>query len=263
MNRLVDQWFAQNNIDARWVNDKTFFIDDIRYLYLRHKIEQGENKIFSQDFAFLIDEDELEEFMTGDDHKVDFYCFEFGGKVYYSAITDKPELNLFKHLGKAKDVSGFDYLGIHGGFELCSGSRTYDDWCKKAKFLGVTTLGLCEKHTLAGALKFQLACAKHKIKSIIGETINIKGKQGEYRVKIYVANQEGWKNLLKIHKRLNIDNAGKFVEEEELIDRGEGLYCVFNHDTLLTDTILAEYFHAKFLGIYFQFDPVAREILKG
>lgn len=256
MNRLVDQWFAQNNIDARWVNDKTFFIDDIRYLYLRHKIEQGENKIFSQDFAFLIDEDELEEFMTGDDHKVDFYCFEFGGKVYYSAITDKPELNLFKHLGKAKDISGFDYLGIHGGFELCSGSRTYDDWCKKAKFLGVTTLGLCEKHTLAGALKFQLACAKHKIKSIIGETINIKGKEGEYKVKVYVANEEGWKNLLRIHKRLNIDNAGKFVEEDELISRGEGLYCVLNHDTLLTDMILVEYFHAKFLGVYFQFDPV-------
>lgn len=254
--RLVDQWFTQNNIDAKWINDKTFWIGDTRYLYLRHKDEQGGKKIFSQDFAFLIDTDELGEFMTGDEHKVDFYCFEFGGKIYYSSVTDRPELNLFKHSGKAKDISGFDYLGIHGGFELCSGSRTYDAWCEKAKFLGVTVLGLCEKHTLAGALKFQLACAKHKIKSIIGETINIKGKEIEYKVKVYVANEEGWKNLLRLHKRLNIDNDGKFVAEEDLIEESEGLYLAFQHDTLLSDTIIAEYFHAKFLGIYFQFDPV-------
>lgn len=255
--RLVDQWFEQNSIDARWINDKTFWVGDTRYLYLRHKQERGGDKIFSPDFAFLIDTDELEEFMTGDDHKVDYYCFEFGGKIYYSAITDKPELNLFKHIGKAKEISGFDYLGIHGGFELCSGSRTYDAWCEKAKFLGITTLGLCEKHTLAGALKFQLACAKHKIKSIIGETINIKLKEGQdYKVKVYVANAEGWENLLRIHKCLNIDNDGKFVQQEELIKNSEGLYLVFNHDTLLTDTILAEYLDTKFLGIYFQFDPV-------
>ena len=255
--RLIDQWIVQNNLDVRWENDKTFWIGNVRYLYLRHKEEDGENKIFSPEFAFLIDIDELEEFMTErDGKKVDYYCFEFGGKIYYSAIADRPELNVFKHLGNAKNASSFDYLGIHGGFELCSGSRTYDAWCEKAKFLGVSTLGLCEKHTLAGALKFQLACSKHKIKSIIGETINIKSEEGEYFVKIYVSNQIGWENLLTIHKILNIDNDGKFVLEADLIGNSEGLYCVFQHDTMLTEAIMTRYFAANYQGLYFQFDPV-------
>jgi DNA polymerase-3 subunit alpha len=256
--RLVDQWFEQNHIDAKWETDKTFWVGEVRYLYLRPKEgEDGSNKIFSPDFSLLIDTDELEEFMTGDEHKVDYYCFEFGGKVYFSTVSGKPELNLFKHLGRAKDVSGFDYLGIHGGYELCSGSRTYDAWCEKAKFLGIGTLGICERHTLAGVLKFQSACLRNKIKPIIGETLYVKLETGvDYFVKIYVANQIGWTNLLKLHKILNIDNGGKFVRQADLIDYSEGLYCIFQHDTMLTDSNFAEFFHAKFLGTYFQFDPV-------
>lgn len=255
--RLIYKWIRKNNLNVKWENDKTFWIEDVRYLYLRHKEdEEGNLKIFSPEFYFLIDPDELEEFMSNDKHKVDYYCFEFGGKIYYSGIKEKPELNVFKYSGKVRDIGSFDYLGIHGGFELCSGSRTYDAWCEKAKFLGITTLGLCEKHTLAGALKFQLACAKHKIKSIIGETINIKSEEGEYFVKIYVSNQIGWENLLTIHKILNIDNDGKFVLEADLIGNSEGLYCVFQHDTMLTEAIMTRYFAANYQGLYFQFDPV-------
>lgn len=36
-----------------------------------------------------------------------------------------------------------------------NGTGLYPDWVKKAKFLGIERLGIVEKATLAGALKFQ------------------------------------------------------------------------------------------------------------
>ena len=248
--RLVDRWFEQNHIDADWLNEQTFFVDGVRYLYLRHK----DGKVFSPDFTFIVEPDELEEFMSHDElGKVKEYCFEFGGKVYHSSHSDKAQLQIFKYIGKAKSVSGFDYLGVHGGFELCGGSRPYEAWCDKAKFLQINTLAICEKNTLAGALKFQIACDNSSIKSIIGETITVRG-QVDYQVKLYVADDKGWSNLLRIHKAVTVDNEG-FIFSQDLIVLGEGLYCVFQHDTMI-DESFGDYLDGAFRGIYFQFDTV-------
>lgn len=51
-----------------------------------------------------------------------------------------------KYLGQANQEFPIQvFLGVHGQYELTSGSGTYSDWCKKAKFLGIHTLGICEK----------------------------------------------------------------------------------------------------------------------
>lgn len=251
--RLLDQWIQDYNLDAVFNDENSFRLNNQDYLYIQPK----EGKIFDENFNLIVSEDEDKAIL------IDNYCFEFGGKMYYTSLkNNKVSLNLLKNVGKIKEQSGFSYLGVHGGFELCSGSRPYTDWCKKAKFLGIDALGVCEKHTLAGAIKFQLACDKAGIKSIIGETVTVKGKNNDYKVKLYVSNEVGWRNLLRIHKIINIDNEGKFIDEPILIGLLKGLFLVFNHDTLLSDEILAEYHHSKSIGVYFQFDPVQYKAVK-
>src|SRR5690349_18120957 len=181
--RLIDQWIIDYHLSVKWESDVLFKLDGKDYLYLNHK----EGKIFDQDFNLILSAEEKLEIL------VDYYCFEFGGKIYRTSVKEeKVKLEVLKHIGKADGETGFDYLGVHGGYELCGGSRTYEDWCKKAKFFDVKVLGICEKHTLAGVLKFQMACDKAGIKSIIGETITVKGKESEYKVKLYVKDEVGW-----------------------------------------------------------------------
>lgn len=243
----IKDWIESNSLDVKWISELMFTLNGQDYLCVSPK--QG--KLFDSDFNLVIDEKEAENILA------DNYCFYFGGKVYYSSIKEeKIQLNILKHIGKAKGISGFPYLGIHGGYELCVGSRSYEDWCKKAKFLGIEIVGIAEKHTLAGALKFQQAAKKIGVKPIIGETITIKKEKEEYKVKIYVTNEMGWANLLRIHKRLNIDNLSSHVDEECLLNNSEGLICVFQADTMLSPELIERHLESKFTKEYFQFDPV-------
>lgn len=249
----IKEWIANNNLDVKWQDEVTFTLDRKDYLVILPK----EGKVFDSEFNLMISDQESEKIL------IDFYCFSFGNQVYYTSIKEeKVTLNLLKYIGKAKDISGFSNLGIHGGFELCSGSKLYGEWCKKAKWLGIEALGLAEKHTLAGALKFQQACQKAGIKPIIGETVLVKGRNDntkqeyEYKLKLYVANQFGWENLLKIHKNLNIDNSGQFVNEDVVFPNSGGLFAVLQNDTLLNDNIETLLQCNCFDKLYYQFDPV-------
>jgi len=243
----IKSWIESNNLSVDWITESHFKLQDKVYVC----VSPVEGKIFDSEFNLILDNTELPEI---DFH---YFCFYFGGKVYYTPIEeDKVKLNKLKYVGSAKDIAGFPHLGIHGGYELCIGSKRYEDWCEKAKWLGIEALGLSEKHTLAGILKFQNACLKSKIKPILGETIQVSKGKEDFKLKLYVSNERGWENLLKIHKRINIDNSGQNVEYSFLIDHSEGLYAVIQNDTMLNDAIVSELFHAKFVGIYFQYDPV-------
>lgn len=241
----IKEWIDGNHLDVEWISQRTFRLNKQDYLCVSPK----GGKVFDDDFNIIIGPDEVDEIL------VDNYCFCFGGKVYSTPVrSDKTQLNLLKHVGIAKNVTGYPYLGIHGGYELCSGSRVYEDWVQKAVFLGIKTIALVERHTLAGVLKFQQAANKAGIKSIVGETIAVKSGEDDYKVKLYVKDQSGWENLLRIHKVLNVDNLSSYVDEEELIKNIDGLICVFQADTKLTPDLIERYI---FYGnVYFQFDPV-------
>lgn len=257
--QTIQDWIINNNLDVKWVDDITFTLDKKDYVCISPK----EGKIFDHNFCLIINEKENEKIL------IENYCFVFGGQVYWSPVKeDKVQLNLLKHIGRAKDITGFPYLGVHGGYEICAGSKDYSDWCKKAQFLGLGSIGISEHHTLAGVLKFQQAASKAGLRSIIGETLRVKVGDEEYRVKLYVKNQQGWENLLRIHKRLNVDNLSTSVELDFIRFNCDGLYMVLQADTLITDGLIkalspteemAEYGPVTvgvFEGIYYQFDPV-------
>lgn len=214
-----------------------------------------ELKIFDDSFSFILSEQEqvlLEE--------CDNLLFSFGGKFYYcpKQSINKPELNLFLYLGKSNielDCE-FSYLGVHGYYELLNGSKDYSEWCRKAKFLGIKTLGICEKNTLAGTLPFQLACKKKEIRSIIGETVSFRlGSEVKVDVKLYCIDEIGWTNLLLVNKELNILN-NKEIALNRLLELSEGLVCVIDPKSFVYDEKLIKTFKKAFKYIYYQLDLV-------
>lgn len=211
--------------------------EDEPYLYLK----PFDGKVIDEDFAFILSDEEFEILESG---KAKFILFEFGGKFYFSSLKQdrnkyneviyKPEFNDFKYLGACdeEEIMPYSHLGVHTEYEMLNGSGACDLWVKKAKFLAVQALGVCDRNTLAASLSFQTACEKAGIKSVIGETITVArnyredaDNQETFELKLFCIDYSGWKNLLLINKAVNVDY-DKFVPEEFVLKHGKGLMCV-------------------------------------
>lgn len=228
----VEEWLDLHLISYSEVSSKPLILDISKFgkcLVLRDK-----DKVFDDELRLLLDEDEQEIC-----EEVDFLIYKFGSCFYYATlkIFEKFELNILRNVGEPVDEStDFPYLGVHGKYELCNGSGEYLDWCKKAKFLGVETLGICEKNTLAGTLPFQLACKKSNINSILGETISVSypDKRLSYDIKLYVKDSQGWGNLCELNTIVNIVSTSKMIEIEDLDSYNDGLSVVLVPISLLS-----------------------------
>jgi DNA polymerase-3 subunit alpha len=230
MKKLFD-WMLENGIDFQKIDEFRFKIEGIGTFYYLKERKKGE-KVFADGLTFDFQEEDISEMELVKDF--DYIAYQFGQKYFYSKEFEKVKLKELKYLGKVKTEitsCGFPLLGIHSGYELCNGASLYTEWCKKAKFLGVDTLGICEEGNLGGVVQFQFACRDAGIKPIFGETIKVRFKgDGEYYLKIYVRNKAGWKRLLKIHEEVTIKNAEwGGIEEHKLLELlNENLIVVFS-----------------------------------
>lgn len=196
----MELYLSENSISYSKLDTNLFLIEKDRYLL----IEPKKGLLFDEDFNLILSESE-EAIST------DFYTFKFGGRYYFTETVTSPDLKPLKFLGKYKPTLGFNYpfLGIHGGYELLNGSRLYEDWVKKASFLEIKSLGICEKNTLAGAFLFQKACDAADIKSIIGEEIIVRDDTDhQFSVKLYVKSAKAWGKLISINREINTINGG-------------------------------------------------------
>jgi DNA polymerase-3 subunit alpha len=263
VNESLKSWIEENQLTANFLHEKILEIEGVgKFLTIEPKnlaLPDGtklNNVIFDTEFQITISDEESELV-----DEVDYLLFQFGNRWYYVNDLVPEEIKEFKYLGKANLTffdTKFPYLGVHGGFELTSGSRLYSDWVKKAQFLGVETLGICEENTLAGTLAFQDECLKNKIKPIIGETITILTTSGaKMHIKLFVENEEGWINLLKINKMINVDNSGEYLKEEQLFNKNiatEGLILVLTPDVDLEKYWNNRKFDFYFSTFYYQLD---------
>lgn len=167
----------------------------------------------------------------------DGYVFRFGG-VWYTIEKGQerdPKLNRVKWRGQS-EVAGLssNFLGVHGSFELLNGTSLYSDWVKKAKFLGIERLGIVEKGTLAGALKFQNACKSVGIIPVFGLEVPVKDEKKDisFTYKIYAQNEKGWQHLLAINKIINCDSSGKFITPKDISEHTEDVFIVFDPKTI-------------------------------
>lgn len=248
------QYLDDNFISYKELGDFVLKINDRTYeLFEPIKWDNDEKGIlFDEEFHWACD---LTDY--------DYYIFRFGS-IWYSLEKGKEKnvkLERVKWIGKARlDDELFrisTYIGIHGPFELMNGVGLYDEWCKKAKFLGITSLGLCEKGTLAAAMKFQNACQKAGLRAIQGLEIKILNEQKDlkYTVKAFVKNNVGWSNLLKLNEIMNTEDSS-FVSEEELEEYCDGLIFTWDPKTITYKDIPK---NLQELTSYYQLDTVIYE----
>lgn len=217
---MINQWLENHLLNYTFIEENIFEISNIgKFLVVREK-----DIVFDERFVLNLDDDEFEE-------EVDFYCYKFGESFFYIQRDkiDSPEIIPLKYVGIYEGYLGIQspHLGIHGGFELLNGSGSYKNWLKKAKFLGINTLGIVEKNTLGGVLKFQLTCLDAKIKPIIGLQVVVKDQSDFIQLKCYVKNEEGWKNLLLINKEINVVNNG-FIDKNRFLELTEDLVIILD-----------------------------------
>jgi DNA polymerase-3 subunit alpha len=215
MKQLIE-YLKEKKIKFKEIDDSWVSINGDNYLLVKPN-EDG--VVFTEDFHIM-----------ADPRYCDKCVYFFGGKWYWENKEDfaSPKLNELLYVGKSTSkIKTNSFLGIRSCYEIMNGSRLYSDWTKKAKFLGVKYLGICEKNTLSGVLKFQLACDKNDIIPIVGATYTVFRESSDYRydVKCYVKNQKGWENLLLINREVKCNNNG-FIKEEDLFKFKEGLYFV-------------------------------------
>ncbi len=252
----LNTWLQENKIKHIFLDKDVVEIKEILYYVFPSRVNyEGNETLFSSKFEFLFTEEE-QSFLEV--NEIENIVFEFGDKWFYSSIN-KVELKVLKYLGEVDEEESFlcsTYLGIHGSYEICNGSRDYDDWCKKAKFLKVKSLGLCEEHTLAGTLNFQMACKKNGIKSILGETARVVKDDTEYFIKLFTLDEEGWNNLLLINKEIKINNNNIAANEEFILSHSKGLVCVFQTNADFSNGLIEKYRKSFKENLFYQLDFV-------
>jgi DNA polymerase-3 subunit alpha len=203
--------YCKNALISVSVEGNVATIDGLKYGLL-----DDDSPIFNEDMEFGFDSGDL-----------DGFIFEFGGRWYIQpSNTSHISFNELKYVGEANTRGkNNSFLGVRSGYELMNGMGTYDEWIKKAKFFGVSSLGICERNTLSGALEFQSKCKSNGLKSIIGLTIPTKGKFETFDIKLYCKNFQGWQNLLKFNTKINVDQE-PYVELDFIQDNLEGLFVV-------------------------------------
>ncbi len=277
----IEDWIQQHNLNVEYHEDNILKIKDEDKFFF---ILSYKETLFSEDLFLNLSRTEYEiaDGVSADDRASFFFLFQFGKDWYYcpykTAKAEDGELKYvialidFKYVGKTSVPSKTNYyLGIHTEYELLNSALNYKTAIKKAKFLGMKSLGICDENTLGGALGFQIECTKNGIKPIIGETINIGTKSNvegvdiiTRKVKLYCTTEEGWFNLLNINNKMNTEFGGNYITEDFLLSHGKGLICVFSfHSSPLagwTDKKLYEkyinVYKRNFDAIYYQFSSV-------
>ncbi len=247
-------WVKEHNLAVEFHPefDFLFSIESVGYFLLID--HTNKEKTFDEDFKLILNEEE-ESWVD----EVDYYCFKFGSKFYYSATGKEISLKIFRFLGKSTVANeiNFPYLGIHGRYEVMNGMHEYALWADYAKFINVDTLGICERNTLAGTMSFQNTCAKKGLNKILGATYKIQeeyGKENYFTVKCYVYSQKGWRNLLNLNAACNVFN-NQFIPLLILLQKNEGIYVVIDNSYMPSEETLERLQKHCPNRVYFQFDP--------
>lgn len=245
----IKQYVIDNNLNVEWLlSDRVLSINQINYCVVSDK-----EIMIDESFEIVLDDEDVHLIEEYNCHNI---IFELGEWWFYSSI-ERTQLIPFKYIHQASQSTPYVHLGIHGMYEICNGSRSYKDWCKKAKFLNISTLGICEYNSLAGTLQFQQDCKDNGIKSILGITVVVKNSTNHtYLVKLFAKNDKGWNNILKVNKAVNVDNEG-FIYETDLFQYLHNVYVIHQEYNQHTSKVLSHYRECCDTdSVFFQIDPV-------
>jgi len=136
-------------------------------------------------------------------------AFPFGRNWYYYDLREEFSFNLLKYIGRPKPPvhdAPFVNLGIHTSYELLNACGSPEDLCRKAKWLGHTAVGICDRNTMAATLNLQKECANTGLKHIFGYSLTMMHEEERVGLKIYALDNEGLHNLLRIQRAVMVDS---------------------------------------------------------
>lgn len=227
------QWLDANKIVYHRIDEEVVEIEDFGRMYLADlagvesifKVEGSKVRFnLPEDAQVLIDEG------------IHYVAFPFGKNFYYYNLEEEFRFNLLKYVGRRQpcrlDV-GFVNLGVHTPFELLNGSGSLADWVCKARYLGHTALGVCDRNTLAATLNLQKVCDDAGLRPIFGYTLTMEHEGEQIDLKVYTLSQQGLTELLRIQKEVMVDSDAHTLPYEQLLAHGTGCALVFG--TLAAD----------------------------
>lgn len=131
-----------------------------------------------------------------------------------------------------KAGENFVQLHCHNEYSLLDGLSPAEDWVKRAKELGMSHLGLTNHANVDGNIRFQQACDSEGIIPVHGcevymvPDIMVKEKgEKRYHITLLVKNNTGWKNLLQMLTKANLNGFyyRPRIDPSILLDHLEGL----------------------------------------
>lgn len=275
-------WINENKINCA-INSNLIIVPKFgTFIFIEEKngkIISNADSSDSSVYYFILNDDEYD--LIENNEEIKYILFKWGSRFFYAPLKKNKEKDQYNNVIYNVEFNQFlnigDYigeeiefvnLGVHTGYELLNGSAEPKNWVKKASFFNQKSLGVCDRNSLASSLAFQLECKEKEMKSILGATYSVAYNYDEneeihelYDVKVYVKNYEGWRNILRINKQVNVDNSG-FIPEEKLLEFSEGLICVIPNMMSYFSRLLGsdefderfELYEEFFDDVYFQID---------
>lgn len=189
-----------------------------------------------------------------------YVTFLFGRNWYYYDLRENFKLNIVKYIGKHQPCVHnvpFVNLGAHTSFELLNSMGTPEQLCRRAAWLGHQALGICDKHTMAGALGLQEECARRGMKHVFGYSLDMELNGEKVEVKVYCLTQTGLENLLRMQKEIMVDSRENVLPYERLLFYAKGNVLVFGKRTaswMVRRRRNVERLKRVFERVYFQID---------
>ena len=226
------EWLERNKIQYSQVDADVINIPGFGKAYFQDTQRSTYNSIFRKDmdgnliFNSMVRPEELL------NDGIENIVFKFGDNFYYHNLHQDFKLNVLKYIGERIPLNHnipFVNLGVHTPFELLNGSFMPEEWIRKAKYLGHTSLGICDYNTMAACFIFQKECDAAGINPVFGYSLTVEADGFNFGAKVYVQTQRGFRNLLRIQKAIMVDNVeNKTIDISELLNRAEGNVLVLD-----------------------------------
>ena len=223
----LTEWLDANKISFKMIDNEVIEIEDFGKMFLADlsgvksifKVKDDEVSFnLMEDPSVLMEED------------IYYVAFKFGDNWYYYDLREEFKFNILKYIGKRQAVKTdipFVNLGVHTPYDLLNGSGDLGLWVKKAKYLGHTAIGICDRNTMAATFNLQKECDKAGVKHVFGYSFTLQFYDEKVDMKVYSLSQKGLRNLLRIQKEIMVDSEENVLTLSQLLTHGEGNVLVF------------------------------------